>query len=82
MTPVEILLPFSAGLAMVATVNFVHNAYNGMNAIARQTPTLHSSSQRRHRDKEFNAVIWNIYLAVFAALYAIAGFFLTGALFD
>jgi hypothetical protein len=78
MTPLEICIPASGVLAMVAAINFLHNAWNGAADRSKSQGAWH----RRNRDKEINDIFVNLYLFLAAVVYAVGIFWLTSYLFE
>lgn len=84
MTPVQILLPFTGGLFMIATINFGYNAWQTFWAIADEglNKRMKNMQYRRDRDATINRIFVNIYRALFCAASATTIWWLTGSLFE
>lgn len=82
MTPLEICIPASGALAMVAAINFLHNAWIGLSDAANRSNGTQGPWHRRQRDKETNGIFVNFYLFLVAVAYAVGIFWLTSYLFE
>ena len=84
MTPFQILLPFTGGLFMIATINFGHNAWSTFWAIAEEGfgKKMKNAQYQRDRDATVNSIFINIYRALLCGMAAVAIWWLTGYLFD
>ena len=84
MTPIQILLPFTGGLFMIATIQFGHNAWNIFWALSEEGfgKRMKNAQYQRDRDNTVNRMFVNIYRALICAVLATAIWWLTGFFFD
>ncbi len=84
MTPFQILLPFTGGLFMIATINFGHNAWNTFWAVTEEgfNKPMKNAQYQRDRDNTVNRIFVNLFRALLCAVSATVIFYLTGHLFD
>lgn len=84
MTPFQILLPFTGGLFMIATINFGHNAWSTFWAISEEglDAKMKNAQYQRDRDATVNSIFINLYRALLCAAAATFIWWLTGYLFD
>lgn len=85
MTPLEICIPASGGIAMVAAINFAYGAYQRLGDIRAAEQFLDRwpyRPRRRGRDENISRIHGELFICVVAVAYAFFTFWLTGQLFD